>query len=177
MFFISLFWFLMFSKRLWYLLDPLLPPSILWTVTITFTWVAAIFMLMWFLLYTPTVSGYTQHLNILNPSNYSHSRNLSKNDIHLAKTEKNHVLIWFWLSRIDPENQSLSVVSHIITSKLHNSQNEVISLNISAFHFSKFPVNLFDLKFLMMQFCYFDFLWSQENLLSLMYCCSQIWLG
>ena len=32
---------------------------------------------------------------------------MSENDIHIAKTEKFQVLIWFWLSRIDPENQSL----------------------------------------------------------------------
>ena len=156
-----------FSKAFRNLLDPLLPPSILWTVTITFTWVAAIFMLMWFLLYTPTGSGYTPHLNILNLSNYSHSRNLSKNDIHIAKTEKktgfNLILIvtyWSW--------KSVTVVSHIITSKLHNSQHEVIPLNIFAIHFLIISLNLFDLIFLMMQFCYFDFLWSQEKLLSLL---------
>ena len=168
--------FLLILKSIWYLLDPLLPPSILWTVTITFTWVAAIFMLMWFLLYTPTGSGYTPHLNILNLSNYSRSRNLSKNDIHIAKTKQksgfNLILIvtyWSW--------KSVTVVSHIITSKLHKSQNEFISWNIFAYNFFNSTVNLFDLTILMMQFCYFDFLWSQEKLLSPMYCCSQIWLG
>ena len=79
------------------------------------------------------------------------------------KTGFNLILIvtyWSW--------KSVTVVSHIITSKLHNSQQEVISWNIFAIHFLLIPLNLFDLIFLMMQFCYFDFLWSQEKLLSLL---------
>ena len=79
------------------------------------------------------------------------------------------VTYWSW--------KSVTVVSHIITSKLHNSQNEFDSWKIFAYNFFNSIANLFDLIFLMMQFCYFDSLWSQEKLLSPMYCCSQIWLG